>query len=70
MKEELLLKKLDNIETELIGLKSIVLSKFKPKGNGIVSFRGLAKTPLGDKALDEAIAEAKKLLHPKGRFGA
>jgi len=72
VEEQLLYKKLSNIENEIMVLKSIVLSKYKhkPRAERAVSFRGIAKTSLSEKELDEAIEMARESLFPHKRFGA
>lgn len=72
MEEELLYRKLNDIENNLMILKSIVLSKYKNKlrDKKAVSFRGIAKSSLTEKELDEAIEESKHSLFPHKRIGA
>ena len=72
MEEQLLYKKLSSIENEIMVLKSIVLSRYKHKlgDERVVSFRGIAKSSLSERELDEAIEESKQSLFPHKRFGA
>lgn len=72
MEEELLYRKLNDIENDLAVLKSIVLSKYKNKlrNRKAVSFRGIAKSSLSEKELDEAIEESKQSLFPHKPLGA
>ncbi len=71
MEEQLLYKKLSSIENEITVLKSIILSRYKhkPRDGKVVSFRGIAKSSLSERELDEAIDEAKHSLFPHKRFG-
>ena len=55
-------KRLDHIENEIKSLKSMVLFRASYKPKKPVSFRGLARTKLSEKELDEFIEKSKKSL--------
>lgn len=57
-----LVKKLDNIESEISSIKTLILSNYNYKMKKPVSFRGIAKTKLSEKELDKSIEESEKSL--------
>lgn len=57
-----MLKKIENIEKEVMGLKLTLLKKLTPAGKKVITLRGILK---GVEIIDEDISSAQKSLYSK-----